>query len=125
MLKFHADKAGTIVVEFSNTGSSDRPDRVLLVNDVQTEYKSKTSATHVTTDKIEVAAGDVVIEALEMKETPAKNMIRIYLLTYVPDTATALDNTPDAVKASKRIENGMLIIEKNGETYNILGIRVR
>lgn len=128
MLKFHADKSGTIVVKFSNTGSSSRPDRVLLVNDVQTEYKSKTSASEgvVTTGKIAIEAGDVVIEALEMKETPAKNMIRIYMLTYVPNKGeTAIDNTEAEVKAVKMVENGMLIIKKDGKTYNVLGQTVR
>lgn len=38
---------------------------------------------------------------------------------------TALDNTDDVVKATKRIVNGQLIIEKNGEVYNVLGARVR
>ncbi len=36
-------------------------------------------------------------------------------------TTTGLDNTEDAVKSEKRIENGMLIIIKNGVRYNAQG----
>jgi len=126
MLKFKAAKAGSIVVEFSNTGTSERPDRVLLVNDLETEYKSKTSASNVTTGKISVAAGDVVIEALEMKETPAKNLIRVYKLTYVPNgSSTAIDNADETVKAVKVIRNGQLFIEKNGVLFNAQGAVVK
>lgn len=39
--------------------------------------------------------------------------------------ATALDNTNDEVKAIKRIENGMLVIEKNGKLYNAQGQQIR
>ena len=38
---------------------------------------------------------------------------------------TAIDNTSDELKAVKRIENGMLIIEKNGVRYNAQGQVVR
>jgi len=36
-------------------------------------------------------------------------------------TATGIDNTNANVKAEKRLENGMLIIEKNGVRYNVQG----
>ncbi len=36
-------------------------------------------------------------------------------------TPTALDNTDASVKAVKRLENGMLVIEKNGVRYNAQG----
>ena len=38
---------------------------------------------------------------------------------------TALDNTADEAKAVKRIENGMLIIEKNGHVYNAMGQMIK
>ena len=38
---------------------------------------------------------------------------------------TALDNTEDSVKATKRIVNGKLLIEKNGVMYNAQGAVVR
>ena len=42
-----------------------------------------------------------------------------------PGPGTALDNTADETKAIKRIENGMLIIEKNGVRYNAQGQVIR
>lgn len=42
-----------------------------------------------------------------------------------PGSGTALDNTSDDVKAIKRIENGMLIIEKNGKAYNVMGQEIK
>ena len=124
LLSFKTTVAGTIVVEFSNTGSDTRPDRVLLVNDVETSFKSNTSAEHVTTDKIAVEAGEVVIEALEMKDEPAKNLIRIFKVVFEKGTATAIDNTEAEVKAVKVIRNGQLFIEKNGVLYNAQGVVV-
>ena len=40
-------------------------------------------------------------------------------------TPSALDNTDASVKAVKRLENGMLVIEKNGKTYNAFGQTIR
>ena len=42
-----------------------------------------------------------------------------------PDTPSALDNANAAIKAIKVIRNGMLLIEKNGKTYNVLGTMVK
>jgi hypothetical protein len=39
--------------------------------------------------------------------------------------ATAIDNIAVDAKAVKRFVNGQLIIEKNGKTYNALGVEVR
>ncbi len=41
-----------------------------------------------------------------------------------PDSPTGVDNTEASVKAVKRLENGMLIIEKNGVRYNVLGAKL-
>ena len=50
-----------------------------------------------------------------------------YNYIYVPDNGepTAIDETFVSDKAVKKIENGMLIIEKNGVRYNILGTVVK
>ena len=40
-------------------------------------------------------------------------------------TKTAVDNTVVDTKATKRIQNGQVIIEKNGATYNVLGAEVK
>ena len=41
-----------------------------------------------------------------------------------PGSATAVDNVEPSSKATKRLENGMLIIEKNGVRYNVLGAKL-
>ena len=38
---------------------------------------------------------------------------------------TSLDNTTSEINAIKRIENGQLIIEKNGVRYNAMGQVIR
>jgi len=38
---------------------------------------------------------------------------------------TSVENTSDAVKAAKRIENGQIVIEKNGVRYNVLGAEMK
>ena len=43
----------------------------------------------------------------------------------LPSTPTSLDNTADETNAIKRIENGMLVIEKNGVRYNAQGQVIR
>lgn len=47
------------------------------------------------------------------------------LTAHWSDTPTALDNTTSELNAIKRIENGQLIIEKNGVRYNALGQTIR
>lgn len=49
----------------------------------------------------------------------------IWDVTYELETATAIDNAEAEVKAIKRFENGVLIIEKNGVKYNAQGAVVR
>lgn len=41
--------------------------------------------------------------------------------TFKVDPSTALDNTDVNAKAVKRLENGILVIEKNGVRYNVTG----
>lgn len=40
-------------------------------------------------------------------------------------TPTSISNTSDAEKAQKRIENGQLVIEKNGQVFNAMGQTIR
>lgn len=90
-LKFHTTVSGNIVVEFSNTGSSDRPFRYLSVNGVVTDYKSK-KTDKVTTAAIPVPAGDVNIVGImgtssgdDCVPKEEENMLRIYKVTFTPD----------------------------------------
>ncbi|MBR1878447.1 MAG: hypothetical protein IJ814_05515 [Paludibacteraceae bacterium] len=48
-----------------------------------------------------------------------------FTFTTLADTPQAIDNTNAAMKATKRIENGTLVIIKNGAKYNALGEAVR
>ena len=41
------------------------------------------------------------------------------------DSPTSLDNTADEVKAVKFIENGQVVIFKDGKYFNVLGIQIR
>lgn len=50
---------------------------------------------------------------------------QLYFISASEHVATAIDNTVVEGKAVKRIENGMLIIEKNGVRYNALGQAIR
>ena len=44
---------------------------------------------------------------------------------YFPDPSTAIDNANANAKAVKRIENGQLLIIRDGKTYNVVGTIVR
>ena len=48
---------------------------------------------------------------------------QIYFITAEEHVATAIDNTNAAVKATKVIENGKLVIIKNGVRYNAMGVQ--
>lgn len=122
-LKFKTTVAGKVTVELSNTGSKDNA-RNLFINGVDTEVGSKTTG-HVTASEIAVPAGEVILEGWEMAATPVMNMLRIYKVIFTKAEPTALDNTEASVKATKRIVNGQLLIEKNGVLYNAQGAVVK
>lgn len=46
-------------------------------------------------------------------------------LTISPEGTTAVENVTVAGQAQKRIENGQLVIEKNGVKYNVLGAEIK
>ena len=46
-------------------------------------------------------------------------------ISEIPEIPSALDNTEAAVKATKRIVNGQLFIERDGKTFNAQGIEVK
>lgn len=87
-IKFKTSVAGTISVEFSNTGGgNDRPDRYLNVNGENTEFKSN-STTKVTSTGIAVPAGEVVLMGNEVNNEATNgfkpNMLRWYKITFTP-----------------------------------------
>ena len=67
--------------------------------------------------KMSLAAVAFETEAVTVKVTDGTNEIELYTREAAP---TAVENV-EAVKVNKVIENGMLIIEKNGVRYNALG----
>ena len=44
---------------------------------------------------------------------------------FIPDNGQGIDNTNANVNAVKVVRNGMLLIEKNSKTYNVLGTEVK
>ena len=66
---------------------------------------------------IELEAGNHMIEIVTNQSSGDCNLSAPKLVKRV---ATALDNAADEVKAVKRIENGQLLIEKNGRTYSAI-----
>ena len=69
-------------------------------------------------------AGETTISAIFAGNNDYKAQTVSYTLT-VTGEATALDNTVEETKAVKVLENGQLIIEKNGVRYNAMGQIIR
>lgn len=86
-IKFKTSVAGTIAVDFSNTGGGDRPDRYLNVNGVNTEFKSN-STTTVNATGIAIPAGEVILKGNMVKADAEggfePNMLRWYKITFTP-----------------------------------------
>jgi len=66
----------------------------------------------------------------EQYQTPAEesfegNPFAFANLYFYDKESQGLDNTADGVKAQKYIQNGMLLIEKNGKVYTITGLQVK
>lgn len=119
-LHFKADVAGTIVVKFSDTGSSASATavkRYLVVNGEQTEYWTSRenngeapydAQLNVVSDKIAVPAGDVTITG--------SSAIVVYYVTFVPekqDEPVLADPTNCAEAAE-----AALSVSANNELYN-------
>lgn len=131
-LRFTTTVAGTLTVEFSNTGKPERPYRHLYLNgaDVNPELKSN-STTKLTAENIAVAAGDILLEGMmedkdeNENDIMTPNMLRIYKVVFTAaGEPTGINNAEETVKAVKRIVNGQLVIEKNGVLFNAQGARL-
>lgn len=126
LLKFHTTVAGTLEVVYSNTGNRENEDdrRFLVVNgQVAGEGSMKSNAT-VTTSNIAVPVGDVAITG-QLKKDGSAQYLRIYKVAFTKSTGTAVDNITTAEKTVKMVENGQLIIIKNGVKYNAQGVAVK
>lgn len=67
--------------------------------------------------------GETVIEFASTTRSNARFLL--WNITYTTDIETAIDNTELTEKAVKTIENGQLVIIKNGKTFNAQGQQVR
>ena len=131
-LRFTTTVAGTLTVEFSNTGKPERPYRHLYLNgaDVNPELKSN-STTKLTAENIAVEAGDILLEGMmedkdeNENDIMTPNMLRFYKVIFTAaGEPTGINNAEEAVKAVKVIRNGQLFIEKNGVLFNAQGARL-
>lgn len=126
LLKFHTTVAGTLEVIYSNTGNRSEEDdrRFLVVNDVVVGEGSMKSNETVTESNISVPAGDVVITG-QLKKDGSVQYLRFYKVVFTKSTGTAVDNITTVEKTLKMVENGQLIIIKNGVKYNAQGVAVK
>lgn len=85
---------------------------------INREYNTVESITENPTENINITAD--VTGDYKFTWTYATNTL---VVTY--PTSTALDNAAVEAKAVKVVRNGMLLIEKDGKTYNVLGTVVR
>ena len=139
-LEFEINSPGLLTVVYSNTGNRSIADgetegqealrRFLTINGslVPGDAGSMKSNANTTTENIAVVPGAVVISAcMPYSENPtAAQYIRIYKVIYQrTGWPTAVDNTNAEIKAVKMIENGQMIIIKNGVKYNAQGTVVK
>lgn len=126
-IKFTTTAAGKVSVEFTNTGNrtSDSDIRYLYVNGVDTKVGSKETTKIIVAEGIEVEAGDVEL-TWQMPSAPDDNQYaRVYKITFTEGSEpTAISNAAAELKAVKTIENGQLVIIKNGIRYNAAGAKL-
>ena len=138
-LEFEISVAGVLTIEYSNTGNRSAAEgetegqealrRFLTINGnlVAGDAGSMTSGTRTTTENIAVEPGTVIISgAMPYSGNPtAAQYLRIYKVIFQLSGPTAIDNAMTAEKAVKTIENGQLVIIKNGVKFNAQGTIVR
>lgn len=121
-IAFKVNAPGRVTVVFSNTGSKTDARYVMINGVVNTEVGSKDSKA-VTSAAIPVEPGEVVIQGAF--DNGDVQYLRIYSIAYQrTGWPTAITNTEEDVKAVKLIENGKLIILKNGVKYDAQGARL-
>ena len=126
-ISFNTDKAGTVQVEFSNTGNrtnADTETRYLYVNGAKTAAGSLVSNTNTTSDEIAVPAGKVEITFMLPDEEQGNQYGRVYKVIYKVSTSTTIGESQVEVKAVKVIRNGQLLIIRDGKTYTAQGIQL-
>jgi hypothetical protein len=114
------------IVNSSNTWTQINPGVIFSIpsaKDAVITYKLY-DAGAVTTPEINVTETDATYN-LTAEGTSGQLYIEYIQVVLPKNTATAIDNTSAEGKAVKSIVNGMLIITRDGKTYNVLGNEVK
>ena len=129
-ISFNVEKAGTVKVEFSNTGNrtnAETETRYLYVNGAKTTAGSLVSNANTTSEEIAVPAGKVEITFMLPDEAQGNQYGRVYSVTYrvKEDIGAALSQMQAEVKAVKVIRDGQLLIIREGKTYTAQGVELQ
>ena len=129
-ISFNVEKAGTVKVEFSNTGNrtnAETETRYLYVNGAKTAAGSLRSDANVTSEEIAVPAGKVEITFMLPDEGQGNQYGRVYSVTYrvKEDIGAGLNQVQAEVKAVKVIRDGQLLIIREGKTYTAQGVELQ
>lgn len=124
-LIFNTTVAGTLKIKYSNTGSSNGT-RYVWVNGAKIEGDPGSTSTTAHEASVAVKAGEVRIAA-GVKDDATREMLRFSVITFTKDDggATAIDNTDAAVKATKVLRDGQVLILRDGKFFNALGVEVK
>ena len=129
-ISFNVENAGTVKVEFSNTGdrkNEETETRYLYVNGAKTASGSWKSSANTTSEEIAVPAGKVEITFMLPDESKGNQFGRVYSITYrvKKDIGSAVEEAQVEVKAVKVIRDGQLLIIRDGKTYTAQGVELR
>lgn len=121
-ISFNIAQAGSVQVEFSNTGNRAEADRrYLYINGTKTTFGSIETGTTTTSDAIDVPAGKVEIT---FADAVKEQYSRVYKIIYTKGTETSFEQAAVSEKAVKVVRDGQLYILRDGKTYNAQGIVV-
>ena len=129
-ISFNVEKAGTVKVEFSNTGNRTNAateTRYLYVNGAKTAAGSYVSNANTTSEEIAVPAGKVEITFMLPDEAKGNQYCQVYSITYrvKEDIGAGLNQVQAEVKAVKVIRDGQLLIIREGKTYTAQGVELQ
>jgi hypothetical protein len=104
-LTFNITVPGTVEVEFSNTGGSNK-DRYVLVTDADGDKKGKVEADGTThrTESFDVAAGDITIKGIAGTEG-GSNALRFFTIKFTPK-AVEPATEPNVITVTDAITDG-------------------
>ncbi|MBO4454161.1 MAG: hypothetical protein J5761_03810 [Paludibacteraceae bacterium] len=127
-LAFWLEKNSTLKLRFGNVGAN----FIIRINHKDSTLTNTLANTTTASDNVFEYTAVNTLERIEIICNSTKTLVLKQIMideeiqnVILPAIPTALDNTDAAVKAIKRIENGMLIINMNGTDYNVLGQTIR